>query len=194
MQTVDTLIHAGWIVPVEPHGVVLEAHSLAVVDGRIHAILPTAEAREQLRGEVELERPFHALIPGLVNTHTHAAMTLMRGLADDLPLMEWLNGHIWPAEQKWVGQRFVHDGSALAMAEMLRGGTTCFNDMYFFPDAVARLASETGIRAAVGLIVIDFPTAWAQGPDEYIHKGLELHDQYRHDPLVTTAFAPCSTR
>ncbi len=134
--------------------------------------------------------PAHALIPGLVNAHTHAAMTLFRGLADDLPLMRWLNDHIWPAEQKWVSDTFVRDGTRLAVAEMIRGGTTCFNDMYFYPDEAAREASAAGMRVVVGLIVLDFPSVWASSADEYITKGIEVHDQFINDPLVTTAFAP----
>ncbi|HEY9148602.1 MAG TPA: TRZ/ATZ family hydrolase, partial [Gammaproteobacteria bacterium] len=190
MKTIDTLIHAGWIVPVEPEAVVLERHSIAIHNGHILELLPTDEARERYQAEHEFDKPGHLLIPGLINAHTHAAMSLMRGLADDLPLMSWLNDHIWPAEGKWVGPEFVRDGTRLAMAEMLRGGTTCFNEMYFFPDEVARLAEQAGMRAVVGLIVIDFHTAWAQDSDEYIHKGFAVHDQVKHSPLVTTAFAP----
>ena len=190
MQTVDTLIHARWIIPVEPDDRVLEAHSLAVHDGRILDLLPTAEASAGYRSETEIHLPRHALIPGLVNCHTHAAMSLLRGLADDLPLMTWLNEHIWPAEQRWVNEEFVHDGSQLAIAEMLRSGTTCFNDMYFFPEVTARAAAAAGMRAVVGLILIDFPSAYAASPEEYIDKGLALHDEFRHDPLVHTAFAP----
>ncbi|WP_297527208.1 TRZ/ATZ family hydrolase [Thiohalobacter sp.] len=190
MDTVDTLIHAGWIIPVEPAGLVLEQHSIAVHDGRIRAILPGDQARRSYRGKTELDLPGHVLIPGLVNAHTHAAMTLMRGLADDLPLMEWLQGHIWPAEQRWVSPEFAQAGSELAVIEMLRGGITCFNDMYFFPEVTARVAAAAGMRCVVGLIVIDFPTAYAADADEYLHKGLALHDEYRNDPLIRTAFAP----
>ena len=190
MKQIDTLIHASWVIPVEPAGVVLDDHSLAIDDGRIVAILPSSDARQQYQGKTELTLDNQALIPGLVNAHTHAAMSLFRGLADDLPLMEWLNDHIWPAEGKWANGDFVHDGTRLAIAEMLRGGTTCFSDMYFFPNEVAHVASQGGIRAAVGLIMIDFPTAWASGPDEYLSKGLKVHDDYRHDPLVSTTFAP----
>ncbi len=190
MNPVDTLIHAGWIVPVEPEGQVLEQHSIAIVDGHIHAILPSVQAREQFRAEHVLERPEHVLIPGLINSHTHAAMNLMRGLADDLPLMEWLGEHIWPAEGRWVSPEFVRDGTRLAMAEMLRSGTTCFNDMYFFPDEVARQVEQAGMRAVVGMILIDFPSAWAQDADEYLHKGLALHDSVRGSSLITTALAP----
>jgi 5-methylthioadenosine/S-adenosylhomocysteine deaminase len=190
MPIVDTLLHARWIIPVEPDNLVLHYHSLAIYEGRIVAILPTAEARERYRAQTELQLDRHALIPGLINAHTHAAMSLLRGLADDLPLMDWLQKHIWPAEGRWVSEEFVHDGSELAIAEMLRGGTTCFSDMYFFPEVTARAAAAAGIRATVGLILIDFPTAYAGSADEYLSKGLALHDQYRSHPLIRTAFAP----
>ncbi len=190
MKNVDTLIHARWIVPVEPAGVVLENHAIAIKDGHIVELLPSDRARERYTAEVEFEQNEHVLIPGLINAHTHAAMSLMRGLADDLPLMTWLQEHIWPAEAKWVNPEFVRDGTRLAMAEMLRGGTTCFNDMYFFADEAARVVELAGMRAVIGLIVIDFPTAWAQNADEYISKGNALHDQVKHSPLITTAFAP----
>ena len=153
-------------------------------------ILPSDRAREQYTAAIEHELDGHLLIPGLVNAHTHAAMTLLRGLADDLPLHDWLNGHIWPAESHWVNEEFVHDGTQLAMAEMLRSGTTCFNDMYYFPDVTARAAASCGIRACVGLIVLDFPTVWAGDAREYISKGIDVHDRYRADPLIRALFAP----
>ncbi|MEJ2652865.1 MAG: TRZ/ATZ family hydrolase [Gammaproteobacteria bacterium] len=190
MEHVDTLLHARWIIPVEPDNTVHGHHSLAVKDDRIHALLPTDEARRRYRADVELDLPDHALIPGLINAHTHAAMSLFRGLADDLPLMEWLNNHVWPAEGAWVNPAFVRDGTQLAMAEMLKGGVTCFNDMYFFPDETAQVVHEAGMRAMVGMILIDFPTAWAQNAEEYLDKGLKLHDHYRNHPLIATAFAP----
>ena len=190
MHTVDTLLHARWIIPVEPDDRVLTDHSLAIHEGRIVTVLPTGQARAHYRGTTELTLDRHALIPGLVNAHTHAAMSLLRGLADDLHLMDWLQHHIWPAEARWVNEEFVHDGTELAIAEMLRGGTTCFNDMYFFPEVTARVAANVGMRATVGLILIDFPTAYAANPDEYLTKGLALHDAYRSHPLIHTAFAP----
>ncbi|GAB4348344.1 MAG: TRZ/ATZ family hydrolase [Gammaproteobacteria bacterium] len=190
MESVDTLLHARWIAPVEPHATVWENASVALHQGRIRAIGPRAEIGTRYRSENEVDLPDHLLIPGLINAHTHAAMTLLRGYADDLPLMEWLTQHIWPAEQKWVNDEFVHDGSQHAVAEMLRGGTTCFNDMYFFPEVTARVASSAGIRACVGLILIDFPSAYGSGIDEYLEKGLALHDEYRNDALIRTAFAP----
>ena len=187
---VETLIHARWVIPVEPAETVLENHSIGIANGRIVAILPTAEAIEQLDGARTVNLPRHALIPGLVNAHTHAAMSLFRGLADDMPLMTWLHNYIWPAEQKWVHEEFVADGTRLSVAEMLRGGTTCFNDMYFFPDVTGRVAQQAGIRSVVGLILIDFPSAWAEDADDYLNKAIEVHDAFRNEPLVTTAFAP----
>ena len=130
------------------------------------------------------------LLPGLINAHTHAAMTLFRGMADDMPLERWLSERIWPAEGRWASPDFVRDGAALAMLEMLRGGTTCFQDMYFFPDVVAATAIEHRIRAVVGMIVIEMPTAWAATSDEYFTKGIAVHDQYKNHPLVSTSFAP----
>ena len=199
-MNIDTLINARWVIPVDtannnrannkPGNNILEYHSLAINDGKILAILPTEKAQNKYMAFDVHHLESHAVMPGLINCHTHAAMTLFRGLADDLPLMEWLNEHIWPAEQQWIGPEFINDGTRLAIAEMIRGGTTCFNDMYFFPDQVAEVAVETGIRAVVGLIMIDFPTAWAKDADEYLAKGEQVHDKYRHNSLLHTAFAP----
>ena len=190
MQAIDTLLKARWIIPVEPEGCVLEDHALAIAAGRILAILPREQAHAKYTADIDLELPSHALLPGLINAHTHAAMNLLRGLADDLALMAWLNEHIWPAELRWTSPEFVYDGTQLAMAEMLRGGITCFNDMYFFPEITAQAARACGMRACVGLIVIDFPSAWAQSAEEYLDKGLALHAMLRDDPLIHTAFAP----
>ncbi|EIC29246.1 MULTISPECIES: TRZ/ATZ family hydrolase [Methylomicrobium] len=187
---VDTLIHARWIIPVEPESVTYENHTLAIDGGRIVDLLPTEEARQKYTGTHIENLDSHALLPGLINCHTHAAMTLLRGIADDLHLMDWLQNHIWPIEQRWVGEAFVRDGTELAIAEMIRGGTTCFQDMYFFPEVVAQQAVQHGIRASIGLIVVDFPTVWAETGDAYIEKGLALRDRLRYEPLLTTAFAP----
>lgn len=190
MKAIETLLHARWVVPVEPSGVVLEHHSIAIDEGRIAAVLPSGEAHRTFKARTDVELDHHALIPGFVNAHTHAAMSLLRGIADDLPLMEWLQQHIWPAEQKWVSEQFIHDGTQLAVAEMLRSGTTCFNDMYFFPEVTARVAAGAGMRVCAGMILVDFPTSYAGGPDEYFAKGLALQDEYKHHPLVRCAFAP----
>ena len=186
----DLLIEAGWVVPVQPHGVVLEDHAVAISDGVIVDVLPIAQARTRYRAVRTVSRPEGALLPGLVNAHTHNPMTLLRGVADDLPLMEWLQGHIWPVEAEVIGPEFVADGVSLAIAEMLRGGTTCANENYFFPDAQAATYKRHGFRARVGLPVIDFPTAWAATDDEYFDRAVEVHDQWRDDPLVSMAFVP----
>jgi 5-methylthioadenosine/S-adenosylhomocysteine deaminase len=186
----DLLISAGWVVPVEPHGVVLDDHAVAVRDGCIIALGPRAAMLARFEAAERVERPEAILLPGLVNAHTHNPMTLMRGVADDLPLHAWLTGHIWPIEAAVMGPAFVADGVELAVAEMLRGGTTCCNESYFFPDVQAASYARLGFRALVGLPYIDFPTPWAKSADEYFDKGLEVHDNYRGHPLVRTAFAP----
>lgn len=190
MINVDLIINARWVIPVEPADVIYDHYALIVHEGRIVELLPSAEVAQKYHADSVQNLDQHLLIPGLINSHTHAAMSLFRGLADDLPLMEWLQNHIWPAEGRWVNSDFVHDGTQLAIAEMLRSGTTCFNDMYFFPDETARVADNAGIRASVGLILLDFPTVWAADADEYIHKGIEVHDHYRNNTLISTAFAP----
>ena len=194
MQHCDTLIAPRWTVPGNPDGEALEDHAVAVSDGRIQEILPRAEADAKYQPSVLIERPGHALIPGLVNAHTHAAMTLFRGLADDLPLEAWLHEGIWPAERRWVSAEMVRDGTELAITEMLRGGVTCFGDQYFFPEIVAEAAADLGMRAVVGTPVVDFPTQWAENASEYLQKGADLvHDPYSDHPLIKTAFAPHST-
>ncbi len=190
MARADLLIHARWVAPVDGTDRLLDWHSVAVGDGRIEAVLPSDQAVRRYPAAAEVSLARHLLIPGLIDAHTHAAMTLLRGLADDLPLMTWLQEHIWPAEQRWVNEAFVRDGTLLAAAELLRGGVTCFNDMYFHPEVTARVVDETGLRAVLGLILIDFPTTYAADPDEYLDKGLRLHDEYRDHPRVHTAFAP----
>ncbi len=186
----DLLIEAGWVVPVRPDDAVLVDHAVAIADGVIIAVLPVGEARQCFNARETVARPGSVVIPGLVNAHTHNPMTLLRGIADDLPLMEWLQGHIWPIEGAVIGPEFVADGVTLAIAEMLRGGTTCANENYFFPDVQAATYRQHGFRARVGLPVIDFPTAWAQSDAEYFDRAIEVHDQWRDDPLVSMAFVP----
>jgi len=187
---IDTLIACDWIIPVTDGDPVLEGHAIAIHHGKIVDILPAADARQSYTAKQAHDLQHHVLIPGFINAHTHTAMNLFRGMSDDLALMEWLNNHIWPAERKWLSEDFVADGSRLAIAEMIKGGTTCFNDMYFFPDVTARIAHQAGIRATVGLIVFDFPSAWGEGPDDYLQKGLAIHDEYLNHPLIQTALAP----
>lgn len=187
---IDTLLLPGWVLPIEPASAVLEHSAIAINDGRILEILPQERARQHYTANNIIELPGHVVMPGLVNAHTHVAMNLLRGYADDLPLMTWLQDYIWPAEQKWVSPEFVYDGALLACAEMLRGGTTCFGDMYFFPESTARAVEHAGMRSVIGLIAIDFPSPYAQNAKDYLHKGLQLHDQLRGHPLISTMFAP----
>ncbi|MBL1321647.1 MAG: TRZ/ATZ family hydrolase [Methylophaga sp.] len=189
MKNVDLIIHARWIVPVDAKQSVLEHHSVVIDDGRILTLLPQEKAKEKYTATTTQTFEQHCIMPGLINNHTHAAMSLLRGLADDLPLMTWLNDHIWPAEKQWVSDAFVEAGSELAIAEMIRGGTTCFNDMYFFPEATARVVDQCGIRASLGMTVIDFPSAWAANIEEYLYKGQQLHDHTRHHSRITTHYA-----
>jgi 5-methylthioadenosine/S-adenosylhomocysteine deaminase len=189
MQKIDTLINAAHVVPVEPRGVLLE-HSVAVHDGRIVAVLPTAQALAQFDAAEAVRLDQHVLIPGLVNLHCHAAMTLMRGMADDMPLMSWLKDHIWPAEARHASAEFVHDGSLLAMAEMLRAGVTCVNDMYFFPEETARAALRAQMRAAIGVIAIEFPSAYAPDAASYLKRGLAARDQFRGESSLSFCLAP----
>ncbi|MGA7180577.1 MAG: TRZ/ATZ family hydrolase [Thiobacillaceae bacterium] len=188
-QPIDTLILPRWLVPVEPAGTLAD-HALAVHRGAILDMLPAAEACTRYSAQEIISLPNHALIPGLVNLHTHAAMALLRGFADDLPLMDWLQHFIWPAEQAHVSGRFVKDGSLLACAEMLKGGITCFNDMYFFPDATAEASLESGMRASIGMIAMDLPTPYASDGSDYLAKGLACRDRFKGEPGLSFCFAP----
>ena len=190
MRTIDLLVEASWVVPVEPHARILEDHAVAIDGGLIVEVLPQSEADTKYAPKERVSLPGHVVMPGLVNAHTHNPMTLMRGLADDLPLQSWLSDHIWPAEARVIGPEFVRDGVELAVAEMIRGGTTCCSENYFFPDVIAATYRRLGFRALVGLPLIQFPNPWAKSPDEHFEKGLAVHDEYKRDPLIGTSFAP----
>lgn len=190
MTDVDTLLHCRWIVPVVPRGVVLRDHAIAIAGGRIVEVLPSADTAARYHAVRETHLPHHAVVPGLVNCHTHAAMALLRGVGDDLPLMRWLSERIWPLEKALVSPEFVHDGTQLAAFEMLRSGTTCCSDMYFYPEAAVRALRSTGMRAVAGIIAIEFPTAYAADAEDYLRKGLATRDEFRDDPLVGFTLAP----
>ena len=187
---IDLLLRPEWIIPIEPAGVTLSGHALAVSDGRILALLTTEEAMQHFRPRQTVDLPGEVLLPGLVNLHTHAAMSLLRGYADDLPLMRWLSERIWPAESRHATPDFVHAGTLLACAEMLRGGITTFNDMYFFPEAAATAATRLGMRAVLGIIAIEFPTHYAADADDYLAKGLAIRDTLSGNPLLGFCLAP----
>ena len=190
MKNVDLILQPQWIIPVLPKAAVYEDCAIVVHDGCIEAIVPVGEIAEQYQATETVTLPNQVVLPGLVNGHGHGAMNLLRGYADDLPLDKWLQEHIWPAEASWVGAEFVRDGSRHALAETLRSGVTCFSDMYFFPEVMAEVATNMGMRAQVAFPILEFPSAWGQGPDEYIQKGLALHDQYRDHSLIKVAFGP----
>lgn len=189
MEPVDTLVCARWVLPIEPDGSALADHAVAIRAGRIVAVLPAAAARARFAPAELIERPHHALLPGLVNAHTHAAMSLLRGRAENMPLAQWTQDVIAPIERRWVDPAYVRDGTELAIAEMVRAGVTCFGDMQLWPEVVARTAADVHVRVSVGLVVEQAPSRWAGNPDEYIEKGMALRDDYRGDPLVATHFA-----
>src|SRR4030095_6462432 len=189
MQTVDLRIDAAWIVPVEPEGT-LTGHALIVDGGKIAGIVASADADVQFAPRERVSLPNHVLVPGFVNAHTHSAMTLMRGIADDVPLQPWVPPHIWPREGLFVSPEFVHDGTLLACAEMLRGGVTACNDMYFYPGDAARAYEETGMRALIGMPILDFPTAYAADAEAYLARGLEARDAWKHVRHLAFSLAP----
>lgn len=190
MERVDQIIQAKWILSGDTHDTVLTDHSLVIKKDLIHDILPREQAAQRYQADQTPHFSSHAILPGFINAHTHIAMNYFRGLADDKTLMDWLNNYIWPAESKWVSHEFVRDASLFAMAEMIRGGTTCFNDMYFFLQGTAEAADIAGIRAFIGITVLDFPTAWAKTSDEYFAKGLAFLDEYKNHPRIKTTMAP----
>ncbi|WNO07879.1 TRZ/ATZ family hydrolase [Teredinibacter sp. KSP-S5-2] len=189
-QIVQLIISPRWIVPIVPRGRIIEGCSLIVDQGVIQSICPTHEVEKKYQAKEHIELKGHALLPGLINVHGHLAMSLLRGYADDLALEPWLQDHIWPAEKQWVSEEFVRDGTQLAIAEMLSSGTTCFSDMYFFPEEAAAVTKEMGMRAQFCFPILDFPSNWAQTADDYIHKGLKLHDDYRSNDLINVGFGP----
>ena len=190
--TADLILDPTWILPIVPARTVLTGHSVAIGDGKIRAIGPTASIHEQFHASAVQRLDGQVLMPGLVNAHGHAAMVLLRGLAEDMPLDRWLRERVWPIDAQWMSRDFVADGIALALLEMLKSGTTCFSDMYFFPEASATAARQAGIRAQIAFPLIEFPNAWSSNAAEGFHKGLALHDEHRDDPLIRVAFGPHS--
>ena len=186
----DLVIEARWIATVASQQPLLENHAVIVQAGTIVEILPIAQARQKYSATSLVCLDEHVLIPGLINLHTHAPMSLMRGIADDVALMPWLHQHIWPAEQAVVSEAYVQDATLLACAEMLSGGITCFNDMYFYPQATAVAVNQAGMRANLGLLVLEFPSAYASDADDYLQKGFAAHDSWRNNPLLSTSIAP----
>jgi 5-methylthioadenosine/S-adenosylhomocysteine deaminase len=189
-QQIDLVIEADWVVPVDPADSVLEHHAVAIDDGRILDVLPASKAAQQYQARSSRKLNGHVLVPGLINLHTHAAMALFRGLADDLALMDWLSKHIWPAEGRHISEQFIFDGTLLACSEMLKSGITCFNDMYFFPEQAGRAALECGMRAVLGIVLIEIPTPYASDAQDYLRKGLAARDAFKAESLLSFCMAP----
>jgi len=186
----DIRINARWLVPVEPANTVLHNQAVIIQGDRIAAVVSREEADARFRVRETIDLDHHVVLPGLINMHGHAAMSLFRGMADDLPLMTWLNDHIWPAEGAFINEAFIADGTQLAMAEMLRTGTTTFADMYFFPEIVTQMAHDAGMRAQVCFPLLDFPTPWGSGPDEYLDKGAAFIRDWQGDDYIMPAIGP----
>ncbi|MEQ1768149.1 MAG: TRZ/ATZ family hydrolase [Methylotenera sp.] len=189
-KQVDLIIEARWLCPIVPSNTIFEHYAVVIVTGQIIDICPIIKASEQYQSNEVTLLTEHVLIPGLINLHTHAAMSLMRGMADDLPLMPWLEEHIWPAERSVVSGEYVQDATLLACAEMLSGGITCFNEMYFYPEFGALAVNQAGIRANLGLVVLEFPSTYANDADDYLQKGFSAHDSWRNNPLISSSIAP----
>ncbi len=190
MQSVDCIILCGTLLTVNHQNKVYQNYALVINDGLIVAVTTQKQAQKKYQTDDWVDCKNQVVMPGFINAHTHAAMSLFKGLADDLPLMDWLENHIWPAEAKHVNEKFVKQGTELAIAEMIKSGTTCFNDMYFYPDIAAQVAQQTGMRAGIGLIILEFPTVWADNADEYLQKAIEIQDQYKGHNIIHTNLAP----
>ncbi|MDF1646758.1 MAG: TRZ/ATZ family hydrolase [Legionellaceae bacterium] len=190
MQTAQHIVHAKWILSGVPKQPALENHSLCITDGKIQAVLPTSQVQEHYTAARVDNYLEHLIMPGIINAHTHIGMNYFRGLGSDLSLMDWLHKHMFPTEKKWLSHAFVYDASLFAMAEMIRSGTTCYNDMFYFSPATAEATIQSGMRACIGITVAEFPTKWAKTTDEYFTKGLDFYEQYKDNPYITTTFAP----
>lgn len=194
MQThdtfIDTLILARWVIPVEPHNIYHDNYAIAIHQGCIVDILPHDAAKAQYHATQTIDLPEHAILPGFINAHTHSPMTLLRGLADDLALMDWLNGHIWPAEKAWLNESFVRDGTELALAEMIRCGTIGFNEHYFHHDVIADVAEKAGMRARIGILVLESVDVGKTSAQDLIDKGLPFIEKYLHHDTIQVSLAP----
>mmetsp|Transcript_139201 Transcript_139201/g.388415 ORF Transcript_139201/g.388415 Transcript_139201/m.388415 type:complete len:476 (+) Transcript_139201:31-1458(+) len=185
MAEVDEVVSAAWVIPVETDEV-LQDHSVVIRGGKIVDILPTSQATNKYQAKTMTSLGSSALMPGFVNAHTHTPMSYLRGISDDIPLREWLETTIWPLEMKLCDAEFVRDGAELAIVEMIMSGVTTFNDMYWFPEAVCDVVVRSGIRAAIGIIAIEFPFgSYGSGPDEYLAKGERTKERFSAEPLLS---------
>jgi len=190
VEPVDLLIEPRWLLPIAPVNVALEGQAVAVKGGRIVAVGPVTQLEAEFQARERISRPTHALLPGFVNAHTRAAMSLLRGLPVYSPVMQWMRKTVWPAELRSASPDFVHEGTQLAIAEMLRAGITTFADSYLFPDQAARAAAAARVRAVIGLPVSETASAWAPDAAAHFDRAERLWDEYKSDPWVSLYFAP----
>src|SRR5512136_2079732 len=190
MQEIDIVIEGGTILTLDDNGTIIPTGALAIHKGTIVAVGSLHEITSSYRAKEVLKASTHAVMPGLVNAHTHAAMTCFRGIADDMELMEWLNQYIFPAEAKNVDPELAYWGSLLACAEMIRSGTTTFCDMYIFEDETAQAAREAGMRCLLGEVLFDFPSPNFKTPDEGLACTKGLLEKWAGDPLVRITVEP----
>ncbi len=191
MLNVDKIIHARWILPLDETDRFLEKSAIIIDKGKIIKIMPSTAVEHEFCSKNVSSLDNHVVLPGFINCHTHSPMNLFRGVADDLPLKRWLTEHIWPAEQSIITPETTQLGSQLAIAEMIRSGTTCFNDHYFFPEATEQAAILSGIRASLGLLVFDIETLWSQNETEALDKAEHiLATRYLKHPNINWTIAP----
>jgi len=189
-RDVDLIVTGGTVVTVDAAGRVIENGAVAIDGADIAAVDTAAAIAKQFRARETIDASGQIVLPGLINTHTHAPMVLYRGLADDLPLMEWLNNYIFPAESKTVSPEFVRAGTRLAALEMIESGTTTFADMYYFEEEIARETRSAGLRGVLGQTVIQFPVADAKTPADALARAEAFINEFKGDPLITPAVAP----
>ena len=183
-----TLIRAPYILTLEEEGVLYQ-HALLIEGEKITAIIPQEKSAALPADEI-LDLENSMIMPGLINLHTHAAMSLFRGYADDLSLMTWLQEHIWPLERQWLNKQFVYEGTLLSMAEMIKSGTTTLNDMYFYHSSVAQAGLKSGLRTFVGASILEFPTNYGENAEDYIAKAIIEKETFQGEPLITFTLAP----
>ncbi len=191
-QEVDLVVVGGIVLTADQDWNIYDPGAVAVDGGAIVGLGPREEIEEAYRGREQIDASGKLVMPGLINAHTHAPMTLFRGIADDLPLETWLYKYIWPAEAKWVDPDFVRLGTQLAAAEMIRSGTVLFCDMYFFEDDIAEACKEAGLRVVIGEALVDFPTANCKTPEEQLSYTEHLLSQWNDDSLVVPSVQPHS--
>lgn len=190
MISVDYIIRGEYVLPMDEKLTIIKDGAVAVIGEKILEVGTYDEIAKKYYSSSVIEGEGNVVLPGLINTHTHAAMVYFRGMADDLPLTEWLKNHIWPAENRWLSSEFVFDAVELACLEMLKGGVTTYNDMYFYEDAAGRAAKRLGMRAVLGVGILDFPSKSAGTTDEYFANAESFIKDWKGDELITPCIAP----